>query len=196
MDYLMTDFELTSDQQFSAAFREVGVHSFVQACQYVARLPYGRNANRSDFELVLSEGKGTCSSKHALLAFLANENAQDSVELMVGIFLMSPETHPQLAAFFEQHQLTVIPEAHCYLRIEGKRFDFTTKDSSMERIESKIVREQRVEPNQVIDWKIKIHQDYISKWLQRNPQITYDFDTLWQLREEMIAQLAILDQAN
>jgi hypothetical protein len=36
-------------------------------------LRYGRNADRADFRLVLSEGRGICSTKHALLAAVAFE---------------------------------------------------------------------------------------------------------------------------
>ena len=41
--------------------------SFEELIVKVKNLPYGRNANRYDFSLVLSENKGTCSSKHAFL---------------------------------------------------------------------------------------------------------------------------------
>ena len=43
------------------------------AVTYIRRLPYGRNTDRSDILRVLREGKGTCSTKHALLACLAQE---------------------------------------------------------------------------------------------------------------------------
>lgn len=191
----MVDFELVSTDQYSVAFREIGIHSFSEACEFVAKLPYGRNSNRLDVSLVFKEKKGNCSSKHALLAYLADENQQNQVELMVGIFLLSPDTHPELTPFFEQIDLDVIPEAHCYLRIQGKRFDFTSKSTSIQRIEPKLVREQRIEPNQVSDWKVKIHQDYIAKWLLRNPQLAYSPEALWEVREQMIEELSTLNRA-
>ena len=50
-----------------------GIETLQQAFNYIAKLPYGRNSNRIDFSLVVKESKGTCSSKHAFLKSLINE---------------------------------------------------------------------------------------------------------------------------
>lgn len=186
----MIDFELTSGEPYSVAFRELGIHSFSDACNFVAKLPYGRNVNREDFGLVLSEKKGTCSSKHALLAELALENAHPEVELIAGIFLMSGETHAKLASFFENKSYASLPECHCYLRFKGERFDFTDTSDALERIAPKLVREQRIDPNQVSDWKIVIHKDYLQRWLNRNPGIGMTLEDVWKEREEAILILS------
>lgn len=186
----MEDFDLTSGEIYSTAFREHGINSFNEACNFLAQLPYGRNANREDFGLVLSEGKGTCSSKHALLATLALENGHPEIELIAGIFLMNGETHSKLTHFFEDKTYTNIPECHCYLRFKGERFDFTDTSKRLERIIPKLVREQRIDPNQVSDWKIMIHKDYLQRWLTRNPAIQMTLDEMWKDREEAIALLS------
>ncbi len=186
----MVDFKLSSDQTYSARFRETGITSFKDACDFVAKLPYGRNANREDFGLVLSEGKGTCSSKHALLATLALENGHPEIELIAGIFLMSEETHSKLNGFFTDKSYSTIPECHCYLRFNGERFDFTDTSDGLERIAPKLVREQRIDPNQVSDWKVMIHKHYLQGWLNRNPDLQLTLDELWKDREEAIALLS------
>jgi hypothetical protein len=186
----MVDFELSSDQVYSAHFRKQGIYSFQEACDFIAKLPYGRNANREDFGLVLSERKGTCSSKHALLAELALENGHPEVELIAGIFLMSGETHAKLSDFFRDKAYPNIPECHCYLRIKGERFDFTDASNGLERIAPKLVREQRIDPHQVSDWKIVIHKDYLQRWLNRNPGFEMTLDEIWKDREEAIALLS------
>lgn len=186
----MIDFNLTSGELYSTAFRERGIHTFSDACAFIHQLPYGRNANRSDFMLVLSEERGTCSSKHALLASLALENGVEHVELIVGIFMMSPETNPSLEDFFSDKPYTTIPEAHCYLNYKGERLDFTALDFNMEKITPKIVREQRIDPNQVSDWKIMIHKHYLQGWLNRNQAVQLSLDELWKDREEVIALLS------
>src|SRR6218665_291137 len=147
----MINFVFTSNDIYSTVFRELGINDFHSACSYLQQLPYGRNANRHDFLLTLKEGKGTCSSKHAILAYLADENGQKEVELIVGIFLMSAETHPKLTTFFTDKSYDCIPEEHCYLRYRGERFDYTDSSNALERIPSKIVREQRAEPQQLVD---------------------------------------------
>ena len=50
---------------------------------FVKQIPYGRNSNREDFSLVISENKGTCSSKHAYLKDFANRNNIPNVQLIV-----------------------------------------------------------------------------------------------------------------
>lgn len=186
----MIDFEITSNEIYSTAFSERGIHIFSDACKFIRELPYGRNANRSDFLLVLSEEKGTCSSKHALLASLALENGMEGVELIVGIFMMSPETNPSLEEFFRDKSYPSIPEAHCYLGYKGERFDFTALDFDKEKIAPKIVREQRIDPNQVSDWKIMIHKHYLQGWLNRNPAIELSLEEIWKDREEAISLLS------
>lgn len=185
----MINFQLTSEENKSSLFRNLGINDFHSACAYIESLPYGRNSNREDFSLVITEQKGTCSSKHALLTELAEENAVADVELIAGIFLMSPETHPQLTAFFADKPYTSLPECHCYLRYKGQRFDFTDTSNGMERIASKIVREQRIEPNQVRDWKVVIHKDYLQRWLNRQPELNLTLDEVWAQREAAIELL-------
>jgi hypothetical protein len=186
----MINFPLISTEIYSSAFRELGINDFHSACQYLMKLPYGRNANRHDFLLTLTEGKGTCSSKHAILAYLADENGQKDVELIVGIFLMSAETHPKLTTFFSGKPYVCIPEAHCYLRYKGERFDYTDSSDALSRIAPKIVREQRAEPQQLVDWKPMIHRHYLEGWLKRNPQVELSVEELWAEREKAIAALS------
>jgi hypothetical protein len=186
----MIDFVLDASGAFSTLFHQKGIFNFRDACDFVAKLPYGRNSNRTNFSLVISEQKGTCSSKHALLAALAEENAHSEVELIAGIFLMSPETHPQLTNFFADKPYASLPECHCYLRYIGERFDFTDIGNGMERIASKIVREQRIEPNQVRDWKVVIHKDYLQRWLNRQPELNLSLEEVWNQRETAIALLS------
>lgn len=187
----MIDFELSSAQLYSSHFRESGISSFKDACSFIAELPYGRTTNREDVGLVLTEGKGTCSSKHALLATLALENGHPEIELIAGIFLMSGETHARLTHFFESKTYSSIPECHCYLRFNGERFDFTDTSGSMEKIIPKLVREQRIDPNQVTDWKIMIHKHYLQGWLNRNPLIKLSLEEIWKDREEAISLLSM-----
>lgn len=66
---------LQFDGPVTAALIARGISDFRAAGRYLQALPYGRTANRADFGAVLREGRGTCSTKHALLATLAHEAA-------------------------------------------------------------------------------------------------------------------------
>lgn len=185
----LVDFNIESEGKFSSLFREREIFTFQEACSFVLNLKYGRTSDRSDFSMVLKEQKGTCSSKHALLSELALENGIDELELICGIYLMNAETNPKIAPILEKYHLKQIPECHAYFRYKNGRFDFTGKGFDIKRVEPFIVREQRMEPNQSIEWKVKIHQNYIESWLKRKSDISYNFDQIWTIREEIIAFL-------
>lgn len=185
---MIPNFHLAARGLATNAFTALNITDFNAACLHVQNLKYGRISNHSDFTSVLREFQGTCSSKHALLALLAEENEQNEIHLMVGIFLMSAETHPAVGPILTKNGLKSIPEAHAYFRYDGKRFDFTAKGKSIETIEPFIVREQRCEPNQMIEWKPMIHKHYLEGWVKRQ-NLTFTVDKIWETREECIAAL-------
>jgi hypothetical protein len=65
-------------------------------------LPYGRNSDRSDWRLVLGEGRGTCSAKHALLADLARENRRH-VALVLGIYEMDEDDTQEIGTVLDRN---------------------------------------------------------------------------------------------
>lgn len=69
------------------------LRSFGQAAAYVRQLPYGRNADKNDILCVFADNRGTCSTKHALVKRLADENHIGNIKLMVGMFHMNKKTH-------------------------------------------------------------------------------------------------------
>lgn len=194
----MKNFPLATDLPIATLFRERGVADFLSACRFVQELPYGRISDRTKLTLVLSENRGTCSSKHGLLAALAEESGdrgaaaegEPDIELIAGMFLMSGDTHPALTDLFSGKPFKTIPECHCYLRYNGERYDYTTTKDAMKRIAPKIVREQRIEPHQVVEWKEMIHRNYVEGWLRRNPEFGTSLEEVWSFREACIQQLS------
>ncbi len=63
----LPQFVLKSQGIVSKAFLEQDIYDFHSAAMYIARIPYGRNSSRDNYELVLTERVGTSSTKHALL---------------------------------------------------------------------------------------------------------------------------------
>ena len=181
----IVNFPLNSGE-FSLLFRANGIETFHGACTFVRNIPFGRISQINDFKLVLTENRGNCSSKHAILAKIAEENLQTEIELIAGIFLMNEITHPVLKDFFRDKTYKSIPEMYCYLRYAKNRYDYTSEIDRMAFIETKMVREQRIEPHQVGDWKKVLHQDYLQKWLNRNAELQISLEDLWQAREECI----------
>lgn len=184
---MIPDFDIVAESPISSAFLERGIGRFSDACSWVKALPLARNTNSTHVLSVLSEQRGTCATKHALLASLALEHGREDIELMVGIYLIDEVTHPQLKTVFIEHGIIGVPENHAFLRCGQQRYDFSRSDWSIVDFEHRIVREQRCDPNQMHDWKPMIHKHYIGGWLKRQ-QIDLTIDQIWAIREKCVLQ--------
>lgn len=155
---------------------------------FVKNLPYRRNSNRTDFSLVITEKIGTCSSKHAYLKDFADKKNIENVKLVIGIYKMK-ESNTKIGNILSENNIEYIPEAHCYLKIDGIPLDCTTSNSNFDKIKKDILQEIEIDPYQVADFKIDFHQNYIKKWLfETNSK--FSFDQIWKIREKCIENLS------
>jgi hypothetical protein len=127
-----------------AAFLALGRRDYHVAARHIRRLPYGRNSRRSDYGLVLVEGRGTCSTKHALLAALAGEHGR-TVELRLGVYEMNADNTPGVGPVLNRYGFDLVPEAHCYLAYRGVHVDLT-RTAAMDPIED-FLYEETIEPS-------------------------------------------------
>ncbi len=162
---------------------------FLEVANAVKALPYGRTTSRDDLSLVLTEGKGSCSSKHAFLADIAHKNGLKQVDLVLAIYLMDERNTPAIGKTLANSGIPCIPEAHCYLKIEGKRHDFTHINADITAIEPALVSELIIHPEQVNTFKIDYHKDYLKNWISEH-KVDLDFESLWNLREACINKLS------
>ncbi|CAL2075623.1 conserved hypothetical protein [Tenacibaculum sp. 190524A05c] len=181
------DFQITSSKPLSVLARSKHLFTWQEALEYVKCLPYGRNKSRSDFSLVLKEEKGSCSSKHAFLKALANENKAKDVELILAIYKMNSD-NTNIGDVISSSGLSYIPEAHCYLKINGERIDITSKDSSLDKIEKMILSEESISPEQVVTYKVEFHKSFLKNWI-KNENINSSFEKVWKVREACISFL-------
>jgi hypothetical protein len=163
--------------------------NFETLIEKVKNIPYGRNANRYDFSLVLSENKGTCSSKHAFLKDFADNNGIENVKLYIGIFKMNETNTPKLGDLLSNNKIEYIPEAHCYLKINQVPVDVTTVDSFYDKIKQDIVEEIEITPNQVSDFKVTYHKAFLKNWIKETNQ-NNTFEEIWEIREQCISKLS------
>lgn len=173
----------------SEQFLQSGCATYSSAAKYVCELPYGRNSDGADYLLVLREARGTCSTKHALLAALARERDLP-VELALGIYDMSEANTPGVGRVLSSHGLESIPEAHCYLRYRDLRVDVTRCGPPPEAPISRLLREWTIEPDQIGEHKRRLHRAYLRQWLAQHPEIPLSMDALWGAREACIAALS------
>jgi hypothetical protein len=57
----------------SEHFQKMDITDFIGACSFVQELPYGYNSDRDDLMILFKERMGTCTTKHAVIAALAQE---------------------------------------------------------------------------------------------------------------------------
>ena len=187
---ILPNTQLNKNKPISQKFLRKGINSFKEAVKYVHCLRYGRNSNRTETLLVLDEGKGTCSSKHALLASLAKE-CSIPLDLMLGIYAMDGSNTPGVEIVLNKYGLESIPEAHCYLKYQKQRVDITRSGVKVMNPITNFLFEKVINPEDISFKKVKIHQDFIKRWLVTSSAslIKYNFDTLWNIREECISVL-------
>lgn len=182
-------FNLTPNLPLSKACITKGHKTFNAIFDFIKQLSYGRTSNRSDYTLVLKEGKGTCSTKHALLKAVALENGVTDLELYLGIFKMNAENTPNIKSVLEQYDLAYIPEAHCYLKLDQNIIDLTFPTNGQPSFVDSLVHEETIHPEQIGRYKVKYHQDYLKLWIKFE-KLSYSFDEIWSIREACIRNIS------
>jgi hypothetical protein len=175
----------------TAAFLRIRTENLRAAAKYVRCLPYARNTRPDDPLIVLIEGRGTCSTKHALLRRLAIEQNLD-LALVLGIYEMAEQNTPGVGEILRKYDLVSMPEAHCYLRMAGRRIDVTrVVDQAPFAAISRFLHEEDIEPAQITDYKIALHKQFLLRWISDNRGLGgRSLADLWKIREECIAQLS------
>ncbi|HPU53272.1 MAG TPA: hypothetical protein PK359_17060 [Burkholderiaceae bacterium] len=168
------------------AVRSMGHASFDALSRHVAALPYGR-VSRADHPLaVLQEGRGTCSSKHLLLACVAQGCGHFEVMLTVGIYPMCEDNTPGVGAVLEARGLSAMPGAHCYLTIDHQRLDFTGRPRGRSSVFSALTSEYFLAPEGLAGRKLQLHKQAIALWASEHG---LSEQAAWELREACVASL-------
>lgn len=184
------DFDIKSMGQISKEFTDRNIVTFKQASLFIKQLAYGRNADKNNLATVFTDNCGTCSTKHALLKRLADENEFEKVKLIVGLFKMNKKNTPQVSSTLQKYNLEYIPEAHCYLKFEDKIIDLTKLNSKPTDFLDELIEEIEIIPEQITDFKVNYHKNYLASWLDKNKQINLSLNELWEIREECIQKLS------
>lgn len=171
-------------------FLERGILGMRQAGRYLQTLPYGRPSDRAGYLAVLAEGRGTCSTKHALLAALAAEQ-ELPISLTLGLYEMTEANTPGVGAVLERAGLPAILEAHCFLTHAGVRIDVTRLAASPAEPIGQFLHEERIVPNQIGAYKVRLHRAALERWLERHSEACrgMTIDEVWAVREACIAAL-------
>ncbi len=185
------DFEINISGEVSQEFLKRNIFSFQQAANFIQQLPYGRNTNKYRLVNLFLENRGTCSTKHAILKVLAEENDFPNLKLVLGLFKMNGTNTPAVSARLSRHNLNSLPEAHCYLKYHATILDYTKPEFLPAHYENDLIEEVEITPAQISDYKVAYHKNYLLSWLTKNPQLKLNPDILWAIREQCIQDLSL-----
>jgi hypothetical protein len=180
-------FRISGGSALCEDVRTRGFASFEDLTEHVRALPYSRTSNLDEPLAVLREGRGTCSAKHQFLAAVAQDCGHSEVQLTVGIYEMTEENTPGVGTVLKAASLGSIPEAHCYLSIEGDRFDFTGLRAGGSSPFAALLAEYTVSPAILPQIKVELHKKAIGAWASGRG---ISEEVAWAIREACIAALA------
>lgn len=180
---------LHADAPLSKACRQHTIMDFHQAVDWIHQLVYGRNSRKDQLECLLTEQRGTCSTKHAFIAQLALENEVEGIQLIMGIYQMNARNTPGIGAILTEHQLAYLPEAHNYLNYAGQRIDLTNLPNAQASPFDALMEEIEITPQQIAQFKAQYHQAFLKRWIE-NENSPLSLDQIWLIRESCIAALA------
>lgn len=99
---------------------------------------------------------------------------------------MRESNTPGVGAVLDAHGFESIPEAHCYLKYDGRRIDLTGLPSGRESPFSALLSEEAIEPRCLLTEKIARHRNVLDRWARARG---YDPEHVWSIREQCIAAL-------
>jgi len=180
--------KLRTGLEISDLFSKKGLASFQECVSYVHQLPYGRNADRGNFKSVIKDKKGTCSTKHALIKALADEQGI-SLSLVLGMFLTTSNYDVRIKPVLKEYNIPGIPEAHSFLQYDGCYFDITFPGEMIFPKESDIIEKYFISSEQIGQFKIQKHSEFINRWILEN-KLPYSEKQIWNVRESWIKFLS------
>jgi hypothetical protein len=142
----LPDAEIKLRGELSQKFLELGIKTFKEACYYVHNVEYGYNTNYDDKFIFFKEKQGTCTSKHAVIAGLAEE-LKIPLFKHVGVYKFTEEISTGTEKIMKKYNIPYVPMIHCFLVYRNNKFDLTEgncngKNTSIEEF----IHEERVDP--------------------------------------------------
>lgn len=192
MDALIVfpDCDITPAGMISQQFLDMRISSFRAACEFVHQLPYGYNTDRDAPMGLFEEGRGTCTTKHAVIATLAQEQDRP-IHKKIGIYAMNEALVTGTGAILSKYALPYLPMVHCFLAYKSFRVDLTEgnlngKNSSIEEF----LYTATVEPNISGKDEYLIYREALRKHiLTRGEFEGSSIKAILQAREEGLALL-------
>ncbi|HUU79764.1 MAG TPA: hypothetical protein VMX55_15605 [candidate division Zixibacteria bacterium] len=142
----LPDKVITPSGIISKKFLEMNIHSFKEACFYVHNMDYGYNSDKDEELILFKENKGSCTTKHGVIAKLAEE-LEIPLYKKVGIYKLTEEITEGVKEILEKYSIPFIPMVHCFLVYENYRFDLTEGNNNGKKTSiEEFIHEEKVIP--------------------------------------------------
>ncbi|MFW9923209.1 MAG: hypothetical protein ACFFDW_07995 [Candidatus Thorarchaeota archaeon] len=186
----LPDKEISSQKELSKKFLSLGINRFKEACLYVHNLSYGYNSDLDDKMILFKENKGSCTTKHGVIAGLAEELAIPLYK-KVGIYKLTEEITKNADTILIKYEIPFVPMIHCFLVYDKYRFDLTEGNNNGKKTSiEEFIHEEKVVPfiNQKDEYLIfkKILREKI---LTSKEMMGKEEKTILKAREEAIKLL-------
>jgi hypothetical protein len=181
---VLPDAEILDGREVSNCFLERNIVSFQAACHYVQAMPYGANSHSENALILFAEGQGTCTTKHGVIARLAQE-LNLPVYKNLGFYRLNDEIVTGVNAILQPYGLNFIPQIHCFLAYENYRVDLTAGNCNGK---NKIIEAYDfvvpVQPDLTRQQHQAYYREYLQQYYALAPELTtWNEATLFDLLE-------------
>jgi len=170
----------------------LGVTTFVEACRYIHRMPYGYNTDRDDLMILFKEEKGTCTTKHSVIGALAKE-LDLPVNKTIAIYAMTEAIVTGTDRILEKYDLPYVPMIHCFLAYDTYRVDLTEGNhNGKNRSIEVFLHTEQVIPNIAGKDEYLLYRKALTDSILAREELNgVDIKTLLHAREEGLALLKV-----
>lgn len=187
MNFLETlpDIFISSEGIVAQKFLDLEIATFHQACHWIKNLPYGFNSDFSNSLIIFEERRGTCTTKHGIIAFLAQELGLE-VYKNLGFYRLNDEIITGVNKIIQPYGLSFIPQIHCFLEYKSYRVDLTEgncngKNKTIEDYDFVV----RVKPDLSKPEKEDCYLTYLRKYYALAPELAnISTDKILQLLQD------------
>ncbi len=142
----LPDAEIKPFGELSIKFLDLGIKTFGEACDYVHKIDYGYNTNYEDKIIIFKERKGSCTSKHAVIAGLAQE-LNIPLYKHVCVYKFTEEITAGVNEILKKYEIPYVPMVHCFLVYYKYKFDLTEGNhNGKKKPIDECIHSERVDP--------------------------------------------------
>jgi len=154
-------------------FYQIGINTLYAAINHVYGLKYQPPSDPFNWNLVISEQCGTCSTRHALLVLLAKEN-NVSFALGHAIYHLTPERFPMLQPILERSGLPFIPESHNFIVYNHYFLDITFPGHAQILPQKDVSLMKTIDCAELLYVKKTWYPVFLKQWLKQYSNMTLE----------------------